>query len=158
MKTIQYLFISFLAGGLCLAGWYYIAHLPPKDNHKQAAVAYTGQPDSHISLGQRLFKANCASCHKLEAKLIGPPLKGVEQRWIDGGDYNSISGRDWLKRFVRNWQDPVKAGHPYAQKIILYDPSAMTAFPQLTDDAIDSLLVYIESPQKSLPVPVVIVD
>ena len=30
--------------------------------------------------GKKLFKANCASCHKLDKKLIGPALGEVTQR------------------------------------------------------------------------------
>ena len=35
------------------------------------------QPD-----GEKLFKANCTSCHKAnDKKLVGPGLKGVRGRW-----------------------------------------------------------------------------
>lgn len=97
------------------------------------------------SAGAKIFKANCASCHKLNAKLIGPALYGVEQRWVDAGNYQGVSGREWLKRFIHNWKDPVEAGHPYAMKIIEYDASAMTIFPILSMDDVDSLLIYINS-------------
>lgn len=97
------------------------------------------------SAGTKLFKANCASCHKLNARLIGPALVGVEQRWVDAGEYKGVDGREWLKRYIRNWNDPVEAGHPYAMKIIEYDASAMTTFPNLSMDDVDSLLLHINS-------------
>ena len=30
--------------------------------------------------GEALFKANCASCHAVKEKLVGPALKGIETR------------------------------------------------------------------------------
>jgi cytochrome c2 len=29
------------------------------------------------SAGEKIFKGNCAACHKMDAKLIGPPLQNV---------------------------------------------------------------------------------
>jgi cytochrome c551/c552 len=37
------------------------------------------EPD--IAKGKSLFNANCASCHKLNKKLIGPALKGVSAKY-----------------------------------------------------------------------------
>ncbi len=39
-----------------------------------------------VSEGKKVFKILCASCHKLEKKLIGPPLLGVD----------SIVFRSWI--------------------------------------------------------------
>src|SRR5688572_5182486 len=55
--------------------------------------------------GETLFNTMCASCHKMEGVLTGPELKGVVSRWMNAGYYDGISGRDWLKRFIRNWRD-----------------------------------------------------
>lgn len=93
--------------------------------------------------GERTFKALCASCHKLDAKLIGPALLNVEYRWARTPYYQGISGRDWLKRWIRNWQDPVNAGHPYSVQHQNYDASAMTHFPLLSDNDLESLLMYM---------------
>lgn len=93
--------------------------------------------------GKRLFTSLCASCHKLDAKLIGPALMNVEHRWSKLPYYQGISGREWLKRWIRNWQDPVNAGHPYSVSQQNFDASAMTQFPQLTDNDLESLLMYM---------------
>lgn len=93
--------------------------------------------------GEKTFKANCASCHKMNAKLIGPALAGVGERWQAAGDYQDIPSKEWLRRFIRNWQDPVEAGPPYALEIVKFDGSAMSAFPQLSDTDLDSLLMYL---------------
>lgn len=109
-----------------------------------------GAPTQQVLDGEKLYKSNCASCHKLDAKLIGPALRGMEQRWVDAGEHAGVSGRDWLKRWIKNWQDPVKAGMPYAIAMESYDASAMQAFPQLTDENLEAILAYVANP----PVPV----
>jgi mono/diheme cytochrome c family protein len=103
-------------------------------------------PSEQVLAGEKLFKANCASCHKLNAKLVGPALEGVEKRWTDGGEHAGVSGRDWLKRWIKNWQDPVNAGNPYAVAMQNYDASAMTQFPALQDVDLENLLAYILTP------------
>lgn len=103
-------------------------------------------PSEQVLAGEKLFKSNCASCHKLNAKLIGPALEGVEARWTNEAEHNGISGRDWLKRWIKNWQDPVNAGNPYAMSMEGYDPSAMTQFPALQDADLENILAYIANP------------
>jgi len=99
-----------------------------------------------IPAGEKVFKANCASCHKPDKKMIGPAMKGAEQRWIENGDFNGISGREWLNRWVRNSQEVIKAGHPYANKLFTeYNKTVMTAFTTLTDADIANVLAYVEA-------------
>lgn len=160
-RTFQYAAISLFLGLMCYLFWYYLITGADgvSDNNTSSSQTNTMQvrkPNEHL-LGAKLFKANCASCHKLNAKLIGPALADVEQRWTEAGEYNGVSGREWLKRYIRNWQDPVNAGYPYAIEIINYDMSAMTQFPQLSMDDIDSILLYIDAP-KPQSIPVVVVD
>lgn len=96
--------------------------------------------------GEKLFKANCASCHKPDKVLIGPAMKGAGQRWIDNADFNGVNGREWLNRWVRNSQEVIAAGHPYATKIFNdHNKSVMTAFTTLTDDDIANVLAYADS-------------
>ena len=57
--------------------------------------------------GEALFKANCAACHKLYKKAVGPALYQV------GDKYE----RDWLYRWVRNSQELVQAGDAQAVAI-----------------------------------------
>ncbi|MGB0396476.1 MAG: c-type cytochrome, partial [Flavobacteriaceae bacterium] len=33
--------------------------------------------EADVQAGKKLFNANCASCHKLNKKAVGPALKGV---------------------------------------------------------------------------------
>ncbi len=83
--------------------------------------------------GRKLFKSLCASCHKLDKKLIGPALGGVEER----------RENDWLKAWIKDNAALRKSGDRDAIEIFEeYNGSVMTAFPQLSDQQIDDILYY----------------
>ncbi|WP_435414430.1 c-type cytochrome [Polaribacter aestuariivivens] len=81
--------------------------------------------------GRKLFRSLCASCHKLDKKLIGPALGGVEKR----------RENEWLKSWIKNNAEFQKV-NAEAAKAAEFHPSAMTAFPQLSDLQIDAILYY----------------
>jgi cytochrome c2 len=81
--------------------------------------------------GRKLFRSLCASCHKLDKKLVGPALGGVEER----------RENSWLKSWIKNNAEFQKV-NAEAAEASLYDTSAMNAFPQLTDKNIDDILYY----------------
>lgn len=88
--------------------------------------------------GRALFNSNCAACHALDRKGIGPALRDV------GAKYD----RDWLYRWIRNSQEMVAAGDKDAVKIFEeYNGSVMTPFPQLSDADIDNILAYTDQPK-----------
>ena len=83
--------------------------------------------------GRKIFKSLCASCHKLDKKLIGPALGGVEERRENG----------WLKAWIKDNAALRASGDRDAIEIFEeYKGSPMTAFPQLTDQNIDDILYY----------------
>jgi mono/diheme cytochrome c family protein len=88
--------------------------------------------------GKTLFQANCGSCHakNMKTAMTGPALGGVEARW---------DSKASLYGWIRNSQGMVKKGNARAVEIFnQYNKSVMTAFPNLTDDEIGSILLYIE--------------
>jgi mono/diheme cytochrome c family protein len=90
-----------------------------------------------------LFKANCASCHGVDKKLVGPALTGVWDRW---------ESEEKLIAWVQNSSKFLATGDPYANKLFNeYNKSAMSAFPQLTPEQIKSILVYIKNPAVASP-------
>lgn len=98
--------------------------------------------------GKELFLANCASCHNKNMKdnLTGPALAGTEERW-------SAFPRKDLYAWIRNSQALIATGHPRANVLwAKWKPTLMNNFPGLTDEQIESLLLYINAP------PVVVVD
>jgi mono/diheme cytochrome c family protein len=83
--------------------------------------------------GRKLFKSLCASCHKLDRKLVGPALAGVEGR----------RENDWLKAWIKNNAELRASGDRDAVAIFEeYNGSSMNAFPQLSDQQIDDILYY----------------
>ena len=94
----------------------------------QDAVDETRQKE-----GRKLFKSLCASCHKLDKKLIGPALGNVEER----------RENDWLKAWIKDNAALRKSGDRDAVAIFEeYNGSVMSAFPQLSDKSIDDILYY----------------
>ena len=95
--------------------------------------------------GKALFNAQCAACHKLDAKMTGPALRGVTER----------QSSEWLHSWIKDSQGMVKSGDAYAVKIFEeYNKSIMTSFPQLSDADIDNILAYTAEPLEVVkPVP-----
>ncbi len=88
--------------------------------------------------GKELFNANCAACHKLDAKMTGPALRGVAQKYE----------MSWLYKWIRNSTELIKSGDAAAVKISQeYNGAVMTAFPQLSDSDIDNIIAYTSEPK-----------
>ncbi len=93
--------------------------------------------------GKTLFIANCAQCHakNMKDKLTGPPLGKAVENW--GGEM----GR--LHNWVRNSQAMIASGDPRAVAVWNeYKPTAMNAFPTLTDDDIDNIFAFVDQTMK----------
>ncbi|NOQ91567.1 MAG: c-type cytochrome, partial [Flavobacteriaceae bacterium] len=43
------------------------------------SISISAQEGDAIN-GKKLYNANCAACHKLDKKLIGPALKGISEK------------------------------------------------------------------------------
>lgn len=83
--------------------------------------------------GKSLYKSLCASCHKLDKKLVGPALGNIEAR----------RDREWLYKWIRNNAELRASGDRDAIAVYEeYNGAAMSAFPQLTDQNIDDILYY----------------
>jgi cytochrome c2 len=91
-----------------------------------------------VKVGETLFKGNCASCHNKNMKdpLTGPALGGVNGRWSD---------QKKLYSWVRNSAAVIASGDSYANQLYnTWNKTAMTAFPNLKDDEIASILEYVD--------------
>jgi cytochrome c2 len=96
----------------------------------------TGGGDA--KLGEALFKANCASCHKLYKKAVGPALFEVSKR----------RDREWLYKWIVNSAALIATGDAEAVAIYNeYGQSNMNAFPQLSNTDIDNILAYTDTPK-----------
>jgi mono/diheme cytochrome c family protein len=109
-----------------------------------------------IQAGEKLFKANCSSCHKVKAKLIGPALYGAEERWIANAAHKGEDGKTQLYKWIKNSAAVLKEGNPYAIALFNeYNKSVMNAFPQLSDTDIDHILAYVKAEGDGLLKPAV---
>lgn len=93
-----------------------------------------------IEEGKTLFRMNCAQCHNknMRGKATGPALGGVEERWAD-------YPREDLYEWVKNSQKLVADGHPRAVEVYNeWNKVAMQAFPNLTNENIDAILLYVD--------------
>lgn len=85
--------------------------------------------------GETLFKANCASCHRVDKDFSGPALKGALERW--GGDKKA------MYEFIKNSSE---SKGEYADSLKKkWAPTYMTAFPTLSNAEIDSIMQYVEN-------------
>jgi cytochrome c551/c552 len=84
--------------------------------------------------GKKIFEQDCATCHRIGQKLIGPDLAGVTEK----------RSEDWLKKFIKSSQQMVKSGDPEAVAIFEeFNQIPMPDNPHLDDAALDALLSYI---------------
>lgn len=90
--------------------------------------------------GEKLFKANCSSCHTItDKKLTGPGLQGVLGRIPPG---------NWRYDWVHNSSALVKSGDAYAVGKFNEFKIPMTAFPNLKNEEIDAILTYADAGPK----------
>ncbi|NMM50152.1 c-type cytochrome [Flammeovirgaceae bacterium KN852] len=112
-----------------------------------------------ITAGEELFKGNCATCHNVHTKLVGPALANVYDR-VPGDGAEAV---EWIYQFVYNSQKVIASGDPYAAKLWdEYKPTIMTSFP-FEKEQVEDILAYIQQetiagPKVAGPTPVVIGD
>lgn len=90
--------------------------------------------------GKALFEANCASCHAINRRIVGPALKGTHERWGDEAE---------IIKFIQNSQAYINGNFKnsaYAKKLYEeYNRAVMTAFTALSLDEIKAILDYIKA-------------
>ena len=85
--------------------------------------------------GKELFKQNCAACHNMEKKLVGPALQNVVAE----------QGRDWTKEWIYNSKALIDAGDEHAVEIWEeYNRAAMPAYNYLEDSDLESIVTYLQ--------------
>ena len=90
--------------------------------------------------GEAIFKQNCAACHKLGKRFIGPDLIGVNQK----------RSEDWLLSFIKSSQTMIKSGD--ADAVAIYEEfnqMLMTDLAHLSNDDIKAILSFIEQQSSS---------
>jgi len=114
------------------------------------AQEFTGD----VANGKSLYNGQCAACHKLDKKVIGPAL----------GDVTTRRTKEWLYAWIKDNQALRESGDADAIAIYEeYNGSIMPAFPGLSNEDIDDILAYtIEGSKPKAPVigegPIVAVE
>ncbi|MDG1328776.1 MAG: cytochrome c3 family protein [Flavobacteriaceae bacterium] len=97
-----------------------------------------GQGNTDAVAGESLFKSNCAACHKLDKRSVGPALRNVDEKY----------DREWLYKWIKNSQGLIKSGDSKAVAIFKeYNNSVMTSFPGLSNQDIDNIIAYTSLPK-----------
>lgn len=98
--------------------------------------AYAQADKALYSTGEKVFKGNCASCHKPDKDMTGPAIKGAKARWEGKGDIHA---------WVKNSTAVIKSGNAYANELFnKWNKSVMT--PNAISDAeIDAVLYYADN-------------
>lgn len=93
--------------------------------------------------GESLYNANCAACHALDKRMVGPALGGILERL----QQEQGLGRDWLHSWIKDNAALRESGDEYAIKVYEeYNQIAMMPFPQLSEQDIDDILAYTSKP------------
>ena len=88
-----------------------------------------------VAAGDALFKGNCAQCHAVNDKVVGPALAGITKR----------RPLAWLIPWVQNSSKVVASGDAYAVKIFEeYQKQQMPSF-NLSGQEITAIVAYIDT-------------
>ena len=103
------------------------------------------QDDEAVQVGKKLFNTNCAACHKLNKRAVGPALKGISAKY----------DKEWLYSWIKNSTAMVKSGDAQAVEIYEeYNGSVMTSFLQFSNTDIDNIIAYTNYTPPAAAVPV----
>ena len=96
------------------------------------------QENGDTVAGEALYNANCAACHKLDKKGVGPALRNIAEKY----------DRDWLYKWISNSQGLIRSGDSKAVALFAENNnSVMTSFPGLSNKDIDNVLAYTSLPK-----------
>lgn len=89
--------------------------------------------------GENIFKSNCSACHKVDKKLVGPPLKNITEK----------RETDWLLSFIKNSQSLINSGDKAAKEIYAEYNELLMPPQNLSNEEIQSVLDFITKESKN---------
>jgi len=100
-----------------------------------------------VAEGEKLFKANCTSCHAINEKVVGPALKDAHKRRKE----------EWLLKWIKNSPEMVQSGDPIAVQLFNDNNKIpMLPFVSLKDSEIKSIIAYIKQESENPSKPAVV--
>ncbi len=128
----NFLFVFFLAFIFCLS--------TANASFSQGDSEEISTDEAIVSEGATLYRENCAACHAINEKLIGPALVNVYDR----------RPLPWLINFIQNSQKVIESGDEYAVNLYQeYNRAVMPSFDYFSEDEIISILAYIKNETES---------
>lgn len=118
--------------------------IPASDNTTSYLSPLNLTPDEakQLAAGDALFKGNCAQCHAVNDKVVGPALAGITKR----------RPMPWIISWVKNSSRIVAGGDAYAVKLFdEYHQQQMPSF-NLTDKEITAITAYVSSQEGTMVV------
>ena len=94
--------------------------------------------EGDATIGEGIFKANCAACHFPHKDMTGPALKGSRERWIEN------SSEENFYKWVKNSQSVIKSGDAYANKLFADNGKSVMTPQAVSDEQIDHIFAYVE--------------
>lgn len=85
-------------------------------------------------LGKDLFERNCAMCHAVNQKVVGPALAGVENRW---------KSKKQLIEFIQ-YPEKMIEKNEYAQDLYIKYGQMMPNHDFFDDEQINAILFHIK--------------
>jgi len=86
-----------------------------------------------VDKGQQTFTTKCSACHKLDSKLVGPPLKDVTKR----------RKPEWIMNMILNPQQMTQENKIAKELFATY--LVQMAFQDVTQDDARAILEYFRS-------------
>ncbi len=94
------------------------------------------EKDPKLLEGEEIFDTQCAACHRMERKLVGPSLKDITKR----------HDKKWLLSFIVDNQKLIQKKDSAALSIwIEYNKSPMPNFKHLTEKELEDLYYYLKN-------------
>ena len=90
--------------------------------------------EASLAIGKKIYEGNCTACHALNEVVIGPALKGIEERRT----------KEWLISWIKNSQKMIKAGDPTSVALYAeYNNTVMPAYSGYSDEEISAVIGYV---------------
>jgi len=89
-----------------------------------------------VAKGKKFFNANCAACHRLDKKLIGPALGNISQR-------REVK---WTVSFIKDSKAMIAKGDKDAIEVYnKFNKIPMISYSNLSDNEILNIIAYLDS-------------
>ncbi|WP_152286880.1 cytochrome c [Flavicella marina] len=99
------------------------------------ASLFAANAQTDIAKGKKIFNSNCAACHKLDKKLIGPALGKISER----------RELEWTISFIKDSKALMAKGDKDAIEVYnKFNKIPMMSYSYLSDKEILNVIYYLD--------------